>query len=351
MKRTIIIIVIVALVILAFFRLKATHDKINLQKESLVNVNYVSVNVADVKRMAADRTLSLVGTLATDNQLNIAAETEGKLVSFNCETGQSKEKGAVIGVIDDKIKKLAVQSAKINADKAQKDLNRIEKLYKGGTSSEQELDNARTAYDNAKNQLEQAEKQLAYTKILAPISGVITQKLVEEGAYINKGNPVAYIVNISKLKVQLNVSESNVYYLKTGQGVKITTDVYPGVEFDGKISFISPKGDASHNYPVEVEIKNNSRHQLKAGTFVNVLIQVSGASNELYIPREALLGSVQDASVYVAQNDKVVIRKIVVGRQTNESLEVKSGLSEGEKVVTNGQVNLSDNKQIKIINK
>lgn len=351
MKRIIIIVVILLFIVFAFFRLKATHDKINLQKDALVNVNFVSVNVADVQSISAGRTLNLVGSLTTDNQLNIAAETEGKLISFNCENGQYKEKGAVIGVIDDKIKKLAVQSAKISADKAQKDLNRVEKLFKGGTSSEQELDNARTANENAKNQLEQAEKQLAYTKILSPISGIITQKMVEEGAYLLKGNAVAYIVNVSKLKVQLNVSESNVYYLKTGQNTTITTDVYPGVTFDGKISFISPKGDASHNYPVEVEIKNNTKNPLKTGTFVNVAIQLSGSSNDLYIPREALLGSVKDASVYVVENNTAKIRKIVIGRQTNESLEVVSGLREGEKVVTNGQVNLSDNKQIKIINK
>jgi RND family efflux transporter MFP subunit len=350
MKKTLLIAVIIVLALVIVLRLKSNHDKINVQSNNQTNFNIVSVSVSSVKRMAADKNISLIGTLATDKELNIAAEIQGKITSLNCEAGQSKTKGSVIATIDDKLKQLAVQTAKVSADKLKKDLARKENLYKGGTATEQELDDARTSYENAKIQLEDAEKQLSYTKITAPINGVITQKLVSEGTYLNVGNSIAYIVDISKLKIKLNVSETNVYFLKVGEKTVITADAYPGVNFEGKISFVSPKGDETHNYPVEIELVNSAKHPLKAGTFVNVNINILSYSSGLFIPRGALQGSVKDAMVYVAENGKAKLKKIVVGLQSNDELQVLSGLSEGELVITNGQVNLTDDKPVKIIN-
>jgi membrane fusion protein, multidrug efflux system len=351
MKKIIIISVALILVVLAVLRLKATHDKNSSQKGAQLSLNVVSVNTAIVKRISNEGSLSLVGTLSTDKEISIAAEAQGRIISLNCETGQYKEKGSVIAQIDDKMKQLTLQSAKITLDKAKKDFARTESLYKGGTSSEQELDNARTTYENAKNQVEQAEKQLAYTKVLAPISGIITVKSAEAGSYVNIGSPVVQLVNVSKLKVKINVSETVAYSLKKGDMTNITADVFPGATFSGRISYVSPSGDASHNYPVEVEISNNTKHPLKAGTFVNVKIDLPSSGMGLYIPRQSLLGSITNASVYVAENGIAKLRKITVGSQNNEYLEVISGLNENETVVTSGQINLTEGKPIKIINK
>lgn len=350
MKKILIIAVVIIVALAAVLRLKSNYDKINNQSKNQVNINVVSVSAQAVKRMSAERNISLVGTLFTDHELNIAAEIAGKITSLNCETGQNKEKGSVIATIDDKLKALAVQSARISVEKLKKDLAREENLFKGGTASEQELDDTRISYENARIQLEEAEKQLSYTKITAPISGTITQKLIETGTYVNAGTSIAYIVNTSKLKVKINVSEANIYYIKKGDKAVITTDAFPGETFTGKISFVSPKGDDSHNYPVEVEITNSSKHMLKAGTFVNVNINLPGNSSALFIPRTALQGSVKDASVYIAENGRAKIKKITIGVQNNDYLEVLAGLSEGQTVITNGQVNLSDDKQVKIIN-
>jgi RND family efflux transporter MFP subunit len=350
MKKTIIISILLIIIAFIVYRLISVYSSNSVKKEAQVTQTDVAVNVSTVKMMSSEKTLNLVGTLNTDKELNISAETQGKITYLNCEVGQYKKQGSVIATIDDKLKVLAVESAKINLNKAKKDLERIKILFDGGTSTEQELDNAKTNYEVAVNSLEQAEKQLTYTKILAPINGIITQKLSEVGAYLNSGSAIGYIVNISKLKVKINVSESSVYLLKIGNYVEITSDVYAGITFNGKISYIGPKGDESHNYPVEVEIENNSKYPLKAGTFVNVNIVISSSGNKLFIPREALQGSIKDAQIYVAENNIAKLKKIVIGSQNNDYLEVLSGLNEGEQVITSGQVNLSDNKPIKIIN-
>jgi len=148
----------------------------------------------------------------------------------------------------------------------------------------------------------------------------------------------------------LNVSEINVYQLKLNEKAIITTDVYHGVTFEGNISFISSQGDDSHNYPVEIVISNTSKYPLKSGTFANVQIKLPETGSALYIPRESLLGSITDAEVYVAENDKAILKKIVVGSGSDKYIKVISGLKEDEKVIVNGQINLSDGKAIRIIN-
>lgn len=349
MKRIITILVIILLLVTSGFLLKNNHDTINKQKTSSDITTAVSVDVTEVKEMTSTHVLHLTGVLSPITELNISAQAQGQITSLNVELGQFKKKGSVLATIDNRLKQLAVQTAMLSATKLKKDLERYENLYKGGSVTEQQLDDARNASENAKLQLEQAQKQLADATIIAPFSGVVTQKLVENGAYINIGNPIASIVDVSKLKIKLNVSESNVYQLKKGDLAVITSDIYPNQSFNGRISFISEKGDDTHNYPVEIEIPNSSSHPLKAGTFVNASVTIPGKAMALFIPREALQGSTQDASVFVAENGKAVLKKITVGNGTDLNLEVISGLNKGDKVVTTGQINLEDGKDIRVV--
>ena len=159
------------------------------------------------------------------------------------------------------------------------------------------------------------------------------------------------LIDISKLRVKINVSESNIYAINTGNQAIVTTEIYPGTEFSGKVTFVSAKGDESHNYPVEVELVNNKQYPLKAGTFVNVKIVVPGTDDGLFIPREALVGSTQNASVYVAENGKAALRKITVKNTNGNDLQILSGLTKGEQIITAGQINLVDGKEINVVEK
>ena len=294
--------------------------------------------------------LQLTGRMEAFCEIDIASEAMGVLTSVNSDLGQAKSKGDIIATIDDRIKNLAVQKAKNLKEKLEKDLERSKNLYNGGTLTQQQFDDAQNLYNDAVIQLNQAEKELQNATIKSPIKGIITKKQVEKGEFVNIGSPIVTIIDISKLKIKLNVSETNVYLINLNDMVTVATDVYPGVTFVGKISYISAQGDDSHNYPVEIEIANNGRYPLKSGTFANVMINLPVFGDELCIPSEALLGSTTDAEVYVAEKNKAVLRKIVIGKGNDKYVKIISGLKEGEKVIVNGKINLSDNKAIKIIN-
>ena len=349
MKKIIIITVVVLLVGLMFFRLKNNHDKINEKKEVSTDLNYFNVTAERVKLMNIDQTLSLVGSLTAYSEVEVSSEIQGTVTSVQVELGQQVLNNTVIATIDDRIAKMNANSAKIDLDKKQKDYERYKNLFAGGTATEQELDNARVAHENAVIALEQAQKELSDATIVSSSQGIITEKHIEKGMYVNIGSPIVSMVDISKLKVKLNVSETNIYQLKVGDNAKITTTIYPGVTFNGSISFISPKGDDSHNYPVEIIIPNSIENPLKAGTFVKVEIDLPSKGNGLYIPREALQGSIADAEVYIAKGDKALIHPITIGNSNNDFLEVTSGLSEGDLVITSGFVNLENGKAIRVM--
>jgi RND family efflux transporter MFP subunit len=350
MKKIIIIVIVMAVLALVTFRLITNYHKVNASKNISTDLAYVAVNVTPAKRMALPDSLRLTGYMEAYIEVQLASQAQGTVTLLNAELGKFVSKGEVIATVDDKLKQLAVQRAQNSVTTLAKDMERNKNLYAGGSLTQQQLDNAQQAYDNSVIQLQEAEKQLENATVKSPVSGIITARQTDLGEYVNIGSSVATVVDISRLKIKLNVSEGNVYKVHPGDAAVVTTGVYPGVTFEGSITFVSPQGDAAHNYPVEITIPNNPSYQLKAGTFASVLIRLPRSAEALYIPRESLLGSINDAEVYISMRGKAIRKRIVAQDGDGTYIRILSGLSEGDSVIVNGQINLSDNKEIKVIN-
>jgi len=352
MKRVVTILVIVAIVGLVAFRLISNKNTIESKKKVKDNSSFkVSVNVAPVTSRINEKNLSLVGTVTANQVVEIKSEVQGKITGLFFELGDYVPKGKLIARIDDKIRQLGVANAEQSLADARQNFERYQNLYKGGGATKAQFDQYKLALDNAENKLQQAKKELSNAAIVAPFSGYITAKSAEAGAFANIGSPIATLIDISELKVAVQVPERDVYALKVGDAVSISATVYPGITYKGKVKFIGYQGDASHNYPVEISIVNQKENPLKAGTYVDITFNRKSQTPSLQIPREALVGSVKDAKVYVVDaNNLARIKKIIVGNDNGNYLEVVSGLNEGEKVVTSGQINLGDSTKVAVIN-
>jgi len=210
------------------------------------------------------------------------------------------------------------------------------------------VDNIRQDYQNASNQLDQARKSLSDFYIKAPISGIIASKTIEQGIFVSSGTEIASIVDLSKAKVKVNLTETEVYQIGVGQRVKITSEIFPGKYFLGKVNFISPQADQARSYLAEIQIENSGTEALRSGTFVYADFSKKTTQNILVIPRDALTSSMRDAAVYVVQNGVARLRNIQVGGERGGFVQVVSGLSEGERVVISGQINLKDGTKISI---
>ena len=350
MKKIITIVVAVVLVGLVAFRLVSNKEEINANSTVKDDKNVrATVNAAKAEKRLSSQNLNLLGTLTANQVIDIKSEVQGKVNKLYVELGDYVKKGQIIARIDNRIQSLALNNAEQALADAKQNFGRYKNLYEGGAASKVQYDQYKLAYDNAQNQLAQAKKQLSNSSVVAPVSGQITNKAVEEGSFATPGTPIATVVDISKLKVDLSVAESDAYALNTGDSVTITSSVYPGITYQGKITFISPRGDEAHNYPVEVAFTNQQGHPLKAGTYVNVAFQRKSQVPTLQIPRDALVGSTQNAQVYLIEDSTAFLRPITVGTDNGNYLEVLKGLNEGDQVVTTGQINLSDSTKVKVV--
>lgn len=326
------------------------HNKAQMQAKSKTNtVTSYPVSVANVGKMQLSESLSLTGTIAANVDVAIVAETQGRVVGVNAQVGDFKRAGATLVHIDDELRKAEYMKAEVNYERAKKDADRFSKLRDENAATEWQKENAWQGYKIAEAEYIRARKAYRDTKISSPIAGVVTARPVDIGTMVQPGMVVANVVDISKLKVKLNVAEQDVFKLKAGDPVEVTTDVYPGVKFEGTIASISAKADESHMYPVEITLPNSKQNPLKAGMFGRVNFVSMKSSNAIAIPREALVGSIKNPQVFVVENSVAKRRDLVVGDAVGSSVTVLHGLNEGETIVVNGQNNLKDGVVIEIV--
>jgi RND family efflux transporter MFP subunit len=309
-----------------------------------------SVSVIAASRKEMSDSFSQVGTIVAYNDVAVVSETSGRVVKIDAEVGDYKQAGSVLVEVDSELKEAAYKTASVSYEKAKKDLERYEALYKEGSISDSQIEQARWSYQSAEAQYIVAKRQLSDTKITTPISGIVTARYVNVGAMVMgapQATTIANVVDISRLKVKVNVAEKDVIRLKVGEKVEVTTDVFPNSVFTGFILNISSKGDEGHTYPVEV-VLTNSKQQIKAGMFGRVMFTPKTSGAAIVIPRECIIGSVKNAALYVVNNNVANLRSVVTGKELGTNIEILSGLQDGEQVVVNGQNNLSDNAPVVI---
>ncbi len=338
---------IILLIVTGYYFFKKSDAKESTSNSILSDV---PVTVTTVKKMKISNNFTLVGTTIANNDVNVVAQTQGEVKAVFAEVGDRVSKGALLMILDDEIPRSNLAAAEINYQKARRDFERNETLYQENSISAAQLDAARLAYKSAENQLDVARRQLENTRITSPISGTLNARMVNVGTMVTTGMVVANVVDISTLKVIVNVNENDAFQIKQGNKVEVQTDVYPAKAFEGTIETIAVKADAAHTYRVEIRVANDAKYPLRAGMFARVSFIAMDTTEALVIPRIALIGSIKNAEVFVVNNKTAYLRRIIVGKEAGEMLQVLNGLQEGDTVITTGQNNLSDNMPISIVN-
>lgn len=338
----------------------------------------VAVSVASVAFGSLDENTLFPATLKAFDEANISAQTSGIVSNLNLELGQQVSKGQLVGKIDTRLQEINLKtaqinlktvetnkkSAEINLNKLAADYERAKELYENKAGLEVNMINAKNAYDNAINTLENArnsydnataqieliKQQIANANIITPLSGTISTKNIKQGEFTNPGVVIASITNISNLKASVFVEQSKIYQLKLGQEGVLTSSFFPNKNFTGKIIFISPKADANHNYQVDLLLTNTEGVSLKAGTDMFASFNTTKKASVLQIPKTALVLDHAEPFVYVLEQGKAVGKTIKTGAILYDKVEVLSGLKEGEKVITNGQINIKEGSKVAVLN-
>ena len=312
----------------------------------------IPVQTTTVGNKTISNGLTATGEFAGWEEVTLVAESQGSIQYLKVEEGQKIRKGQVIAKVDAVSLSSQLSGAQSAFAKAEKDVARYQRLLEVGAVSQSALEDVRIQRENAKANIAQINQQLSFTVVKSPINGVVNKLMVEETSFVMPGNQIAEIVQVDRLKIKVNIAEDNLSKIKEGQLVNIKTDVYPLETFKGKVSTISVKADASRKFQVTIEVENTKDNQLRAGLFAEVNFDAlkTNESEAMVIPREAIVGSLQNPSVYIVKDSTVTLQKIKAGAVINGDVTILEGLQNGQKVVTKGIINLTDGTKVKITN-
>lgn len=321
-------------------------DRTAFVKESTSGA--VPVLTEQATRTTFDGVFTANGNFEAINQIDFSSESAGRITQLLVKEGSQVRAGQVLARIDNQVVSADLEVAQANVNAARIDMERYQKAFTTGGVTQKQVDDMKLQYQNAQSRLSQASKNTSNTLLKSPIDGIINAKYVEVGSYLAAGTKLFEIVNISKLKLVVNVPEAQVVMLHVGQEVPVATNVFPEVAYNGKITFIAAKGDASLNYPVEVEITNVSGKELKAGMYGTARFELPKQEPALLIPRAAFYAGVSNNSIFVLENGKAKSKQVTSGKVYGDRVEVRNGLNEGETVIISGQVNLTDGTPVSI---
>lgn len=268
---------------------------------------------------------------------NIAPQTSMRISKINVEVGDFVRAGQILAEMD----RLQLQQAELQMKNNETEYNRLKGLYDAGGLSKSDLDAIELSYKVSKTSY---DNLLQNTILRSPINGVVTARNYDKGDMFSMGQPIYTVEQIAPVKLLVGISESDYSNVKKGNEVSITVDAFPGKTFTGKINRIYPTiNENTHTFNVEVIVPNKD-NVLRPGMYARVTVQF-GVNNSVVVPDTAIVKQTGSGErfVYVLNADgTVTYQNVKLGRRIGSMYEILSGIEDGARVVTEGQVRLKD---------
>lgn len=294
--------------------------------------------------------ISAVGGLRAERGVDVAGEVAGLVQSVHFQSGEDVREGRLLVQLnaDTDLAQLATLTA--SRDLARSVYDRNQKQYLAQTVSKASLEADAADLKVKESQVVQQEAQLLKKAIRAPFAGRLGIRMVNPGQYLNAGDKIVTLQSLDPLYLDFYLPQQELSRIAVRQAIVATTDAYPGKSFQGRITAISPKVDAqTRNVQIEAVIAN-PRHELLPGMYAAVRIQAGKPERHLTLPRAAVTFNPYGETVYVVEDKGkgpdgkpvLTVRQtfVTLGPSRGDQVAVLKGLTEGETVVTGGQLKL-----------
>lgn len=297
--------------------------------------------VIQVKATALVQELQAVGTLEAWQSVVIRPEQAGIVSKIGFTEGKQVEEDSTLFALDADTYEAQVGQARARVKLSQLDYKRAEQLLKKRVGSANERDSALAQLRVDEAQLQVARTTLNKMTIKAPFSGVVGLKSVSRGDFVNVGQDLVTLVDLSSMKVEFKLPETALSQISLGQKVDLSIAAYPSQTFHGEIYTISPIVDPrSHSFSVKAKVANEDL-RLRPGLFTQIKVQLGTNENALLIPEEAVIPNDNMFLVMkMDENNTVAITPVTLGARKKAQVEVVSGISAGDVVVTAGHIKL-----------
>lgn len=305
------------------------------------------VNVASVVNSPMSSVQILPASLEANRRVEIFNQEEGLILEIKAYQSDIVKKGQLLVRLESKLVQAELKKATISHRQAALELKRIKHLHKKRLATDEALAQAQTKLELAQAEQAALQTQFDYTLITAPFDGIISQRLKEPGDVAAKYSHILTLVDTSELKANVTLSELLLHSIKAGNTVKLQIDAVGTNNYPAVISRIYPTIDkTTRQATLEIRLENPPA-AAKPGQLGRVLLDVK-TTPRLHVPLSAIKHNINGAYVYKVINNKAIITQVTAGMQIGTRIEVTSNLEEGEQVVTQGFLGLSNNKAVKI---
>lgn len=308
----------------------------------------IPVEAVKIGRRSIAASYTGTAPLEARGESQVVAKTSGVALQVLGEVGQQVRAGQVLVRLDSARAVLQAAQSEAQLRKLEANYRRSQQLFEQQLFSANDLDQLRFDLENARAVNRLAQLELSYANVVAPISGVIAERSIKAGNFVQLNSPIFRIVDVSRLEATLNVPERELATLKAGLPVQLQVDALPGRNFEGRVDRVSPVIDSGSG-TFRVICAFDSGGALQPGMFGRVRIDYDSRADAQVIPRAALLDDEGAPAVFTVRDGKAVRTPLKLGYFDGEWVEVRGGLKPDDRVVTAGKVALRDGIEVKVI--
>ncbi len=308
----------------------------------------VPVEAVAASRRPIAASYSGTAPLEARAESQVVAKTSGVALQVMAEVGQEVRAGQILVRLDSARAVLQAAQSEAQLRKLEASYNRSRQLFAQQLMSANDIDQLKFDLENARAVNRMANLELSYANVTAPISGVIAERSIKNGNFVQLNSPIFRIVDTSQLEATLNVPERELATLKPGLPVQLLVDALPGRPFTGRVDRVAPVIDSGSG-TFRVICAFESGGSLQPGMFGRVKIDYDQRADALVVPRIALLDDENDPAVFVVRGGKAARVNVKIGYFDGPWVEVRSGLQPGDRVVTAGKVALREGTQVQVI--
>jgi RND family efflux transporter MFP subunit len=319
----------------------------------------VPVSVVDIKPGSIEKIINTTGTLRATKVATVNTEMSGKYqLQINPRTnrpfalGDLVEKGQVVIKLqdDEYVNSIAYDSKKLNLEIAEQNMKKQQSLYEKGGVTLLDYRNSEVSYTNAKYDFERADLQMAKMKIVAPFKGVITDlPIVTNGTQVASGIEAFAMMDYSTMTCEVNLPEKYIGEVKVEMPVRIMNYTLPNDTLAGRITELSPAISTETRTFLGIVSVDNPELKLRPGMFAKADIVLAKHDSVIVIPKNVILSTQRGKSVFVVNNGTADEKRITLGFENQEKVEVTSGLKINDQLVIKGFETLKNRSKVKIV--
>lgn len=312
-------------------------------------VERVPVEVAAIGTGEISSTILLSSNLETEEMADVYSRVQGIVEKLFAEEGEYVQKGTQLVKLEADEFALGEAGARVNFEQQQNAFERAEAMFNKQLLSKEEYEQAKYTMQNARIQWEKAKLDVKYTRIEAPISGVIGVRSVRPGDRIQPSDKLFTVINTNEMIAVVHVPEKEIGRLKKGQKAVISSNNLGNERYDAWIKRVSPVVDPqSGTFKVTIGVKNVN-NKLRPGMFVNAYIITDTHKDAVLVPKTAIVYENEYMNVFVVRDSVAQKIRLKPGYQNYEFIESLENVDAGDKVIVVGQAGMKDRTAVKIV--